>query len=100
MFLIPLLLSGVVRSTVYKVICEYKRTRKLSSPKQSSGRRSLLFTMDDDIKNAVRRVVHSFFHKNEAPTLNKILAELQNHPNIPQMSRSTLYLLLKKINFR
>lgn len=93
-------IAGVARSTVFKVLKEYKSNGALTQPKQSSGRRSLVNNFDESVKNAVRQVIHSFFYNNEAPTLNKIFNKIQNHSNIPQMSRSSLYLLMKKINFK
>ncbi|KAJ8913261.1 hypothetical protein NQ315_012879 [Exocentrus adspersus] len=41
-----------------------------------------------------------FFFKNELPTLDKILCEIKQWPAIPNMSRSTLYKVMRQINFR
>ncbi|XP_023312011.1 uncharacterized protein LOC111692311 isoform X2 [Anoplophora glabripennis] len=52
------------------------------------------------MKNSIRRIVHSFFFKNEIPTLDKILTEIKSRQDLPQMSRSSLYKFMKQINFK
>lgn len=88
------------QSAVYRTMKEYKEKGKVSSPKKCKKRQSLSDTFDDDVKYFVRRKVHSFFYKNEAPTLDKLWNEIKDDPEIPNMSRSTLYKLLKNINFK
>lgn len=92
--------AGVVKSTVYRVLKEYRKSGTISSPKNIGGRPGLLKTFDDGFKNAVRRLVHDFFLKNELPTLNKISQALKKRLDLPQISRSSLYTFLKLINFR
>nr|CAH7744240.1 unnamed protein product [Callosobruchus chinensis] len=62
------------------------------------GRKAI--KLDDDIKMALRRTVHSFFLKNEIPTLKAIHAKIQDNNIIPPMSTDTLRKTLHGINFR
>uniref|UniRef100_A0A6P7GT81 Uncharacterized protein LOC114342616 n=1 Tax=Diabrotica virgifera virgifera TaxID=50390 RepID=A0A6P7GT81_DIAVI len=69
-------------------------------PKNICDRPAVLSRSDEKVKTSVRQIVHSFFFKNEMPTLNKILSEVNNRPDLPNMCRSTLYKFLKQINFK
>ncbi|XP_050504984.1 uncharacterized protein LOC126883468 [Diabrotica virgifera virgifera] len=94
------LILGVANSTIYRTIKEYKQTGTVRCPKNISGRPAVLSRYDEKVKTSVRQIVHSFFFKNEMPTLNKILSEFNNRPDLPNMCRSTLYKFLKQINFK
>ncbi|XP_050517136.1 uncharacterized protein LOC126891847 [Diabrotica virgifera virgifera] len=89
--------TGVANSTIYRTIKEYKQTGTVRCPKNIGGRPAVLSRYDEKVKTSVR---HSFFFKNEMPTLNKILSEVNNRPDLPNMCRSTLYKFLKQINFK
>lgn len=95
-----LTLIGISRTTTYRVIHEYKAKGFISPPLKRSGRKSVLSTFDDTVKCMIRRNVHVFFYNGELPTLNKILKKIKEDENIPSMSRSTLYKLMKKLNFK
>ncbi|XP_050500751.1 uncharacterized protein LOC126880746 [Diabrotica virgifera virgifera] len=92
--------TGVANSTIYRTIKEYKQTGTVRCPKNIGGRPAVLSRYDEKVKTSVRQIVHSFFFKNEMPTLNKILSEVNNRPDLPNMCRSTLYKFLKQINFK
>lgn len=85
---------------MYRTVKEYKKTGELAAPKQRTGRHSKVQGFDEATRNAVRQIVHSFFFKNELPTLDKILAQILIRDDIPQMSRATLHRFLKLINFK
>jgi len=55
---------------------------------------------DETVKTAVRQIVHSFYHKNEMPTLSKVMAVIDERDDPPHISRTTLHRLLKKLNFK
>lgn len=100
MYLYLTLIIGVSKTSVYRVIQEYKGKGLISPPLKRTGRKSLLSTFDDTVKYMIRRTVHSFFYDGELPTLNKILKRIKEDENIPEMSRSTLYKLMKILNFK
>ncbi|XP_056648364.1 uncharacterized protein LOC130452887 isoform X2 [Diorhabda sublineata] len=98
--------NGIAKSTVYRTIKEYFDifpyfgTGTVVSPKHSGGRPGLVKTFDETSKNIIRRIVHGFFFKNDIPTLNKILNEIKKNTDLQNVSRSSLYKLMKEINFR
>ncbi|XP_023309819.1 uncharacterized protein LOC111692776 isoform X1 [Anoplophora glabripennis] len=91
---------GVAKSTVYRAIKQYKSTGRVSTSKHCGGRPGIVTCLDEAMKNSIRRIVHSFFFKNEIPTLDKILTEIKSRQDLPQMSRSSLYKFMKQINFK
>ncbi|XP_074032825.1 uncharacterized protein [Leptinotarsa decemlineata] len=48
------------------------------------------------------RTVHSFYIKNEIPTLNKVLSVIRedNDPDLPHVGRTKLWQVLEELNFR
>lgn len=94
------LLLGVAKSTVFRTIKEYRETGNIASPKKLGGRPGIVTRYNEEIKNSVRQIIHSFFYKNEMPTLNKILHEINSRPDLPKMCRSSLYRFMKQINFK
>ncbi|XP_018577481.1 uncharacterized protein LOC108915825 [Anoplophora glabripennis] len=89
--------TGIDRITIFRIIREYKNTHKLKMPKVRRRRQKC---MDKFLKNAVCRIVHDFFFKNKFPTLNKVLAVVNEDGNLPQFKRPTFYGLLKSMNFK
>lgn len=49
---------------------------------------------------AVRRKVHSFFARNEIPTLEKVLVAVNEDHDLPHFSRTNLWRVLRSMNFR
>ena len=74
-------LFGVVRITVSKVMTAFEKEGKISSLKQNSGRKWMLF--DRNCRTLPRTVRKD--HKNTAP---KITAELNNHLQNPVSSKT------------
>lgn len=56
--------------------------------------------IDDFDKNALRRKVHSFWLKRQIPTLNKILTAVNDDDSLPNFKRTSLYKILKSLNFK
>ena len=92
--------AGVSVQSVFKILREYKETHELHPPKVYHRQRRVLDNIDDVAKNALRRCIHSFFEKNEPPTLNKILETVNQEEHLPQLKRSTLSKLINEIGFR
>ncbi|KAL1489530.1 hypothetical protein ABEB36_013486 [Hypothenemus hampei] len=90
---------GVAKSTVYRIIKEYKCTKMVSPSEHKGGRPALVKNLDESTKTIIRQIVNSFFSRNEIPTLDKVLSEVNSRPDLPQMSRSSLYKFMKQINF-
>lgn len=51
-------------------------------------------------KTAIQRKVHSFFARNELPNLNKVLVAVNEDPDLPHFSRTTLWRVLRGMHFR
>ena len=43
--------------------------------------------------------VHSSFHRNEPPTINKVLAKENTDPDLPDFKRRTVYNIMKERGF-
>ncbi|XP_053995333.1 uncharacterized protein LOC128885358 [Hylaeus anthracinus] len=93
-------IAGVCKSTVYRVLREYKRTRTLSIPKEKRTYDRTIDAIDDLDKNAIRRKVHEFYLKNEIPTADKVLKVVNDDNDVPNVNRTILYKLLKILNFQ
>src|SRR2546426_969414 len=68
-----------------------KRLRK-RTPKNSRKK-----TYDDFIRCAIRRKLHDFFRKNTPPTLNQLRAVIHADQDMPNISKTTLHILLKEM---
>nr|CAH7724413.1 unnamed protein product [Callosobruchus chinensis] len=75
-------MTGVPEWTVRRVVKEQNRIGAVDNPLfHLKGRKAI--KLDDDIKMALRRTVHSFFLKNEIPTLKAIHEKIQDNNIIP-----------------
>lgn len=86
--------------SVFRILNEHTRMNEFQPPKRYQRQRIVLDNVDDDTKSALRRLIHSFFEENEPPTLNKILALIQENDAIPDFKRTCLWKLMKEIGFR
>lgn len=92
--------TGVSKTTIFRIICEYKKNNELAAPKTNQNKKlHVLDSIDDADKTAIRRKVHEFFFRNEPPTINKVLKAINEDEYLPHFIRTTFYKLLKNINF-
>lgn len=91
---------GVCRASVFNVIREYKRNHTFSEPNTNKNKKTIVKSLDEADKHAIRRKVHDFFFKNEIPTIDKVLKEVNEDAVLPSFKRSTFYKLLKHLNFK
>lgn len=56
-------------------------------------------TIDDLDRNALRQKVHAFWLRKELPTVDKILQAVNDDPALPNFKRTTLYHIIKKLDF-
>ncbi|KAF0749684.1 DDE 3 domain-containing protein, partial [Aphis craccivora] len=91
---------GIGQSTIYNTILEYQRTKTVSSPNKTKVRIQLSEKVDDFDKYGIRRKVHQFWHDRDTPTLDKILVSVNEDNGLPNFSRTSLFRLLKSMDFR
>uniref|UniRef100_A0A6P7G871 Uncharacterized protein LOC114338835 n=1 Tax=Diabrotica virgifera virgifera TaxID=50390 RepID=A0A6P7G871_DIAVI len=92
--------TGVCSRSVRNIVQEYENTGTLSTPKQIKQRRSIINSLDDLNKEAIRRIIHQFFFRNEIPTTEKVLRVVNEDPVLSNFKRTTFFKLLKEINFK
>lgn len=92
-------MSGLGLKTVERTLAEYKTKGTVSSPNKRKIRETVIHKTDDSDLNAIRLKVHSFWLKREIPTLNKILAAVNEDNNLPNFWK-TLHSILQHLNFQ
>ncbi|KAE9522898.1 hypothetical protein AGLY_016709 [Aphis glycines] len=91
---------GVGESTVHRTVSDYKETKTVISPKRKRVRNQITETFDDFDRNAVRRHVHSIWFRREIPTVDKIHKAVSDDKDLPTVSRTSMFKLLKELKFR
>jgi len=91
---------GVGESTVHRTISNYKETKTVISPKRTRVREQITEAFDDFDRNAVRRHVHSIWFRREIPTVDKIHKAVSDDKDLPTVSRTSMFKLLKELKFR
>ncbi|CAH1961997.1 unnamed protein product [Acanthoscelides obtectus] len=91
---------GVCRASVFNVLRQYKKNHTFSEPMTSKHRKSIVKSLDEADKHAITRKVHEFFFRNEIPTIDKVLQEVNGDTTLPNFKRSTFHALLKHLNFK
>lgn len=91
-------MTGVSARTIYRILRENRLKGSVASAKTPPGRP--IKKVDDDIKYAIRRKLHSYFFQNKIPTIDKLLADINNDNDLPNFSRSKFWKILKELNIR
>ncbi|KAE9522521.1 hypothetical protein AGLY_017086 [Aphis glycines] len=91
--------SGIGRDTIVNTIRNYKNDNQLKSPNKTKIRSRINEKIDDFDKNAIRLKIHSFWLRNEVPTLKKIVQAISDDPNLPTIPRTSLQRILKELGF-
>lgn len=91
---------GISERSVWSIVKEHETTGDLSSPSNKRPRPQADEKLNEEQKSTLRLIVHSFFLKNEPPTLNKLLEVVRLDDTIPTIGRTTLWKLLKKLGFK
>lgn len=91
--------TGIGRNSIEKMISEYNANKTISSPITKRIRPKIIEVIDEFFKNAIRQKVHSFWHNRNPPTLDKIVSSVSEDDRLPTLKRTTMYNLLKDLNF-
>nr|XP_034183440.1 uncharacterized protein LOC117605818 [Osmia lignaria] len=92
--------TGIGQLTVSKAISEYKATGSVTSPYKKRPRMNILEKTSEHDILAIRKKVHEFWLRREIPNGHKILQAVNLDPELPNFSRTSLYRLLKRMEFK
>ncbi|KAL4154004.1 hypothetical protein QTP88_001837 [Uroleucon formosanum] len=92
-------LTGIGRETIINTISEYRQTGNVTSPQKKRTRTTLFDKIDDMDRNGIRQTIHSFWLRRELPTIDKILTAVNENPSLPNYKRTTLFKVIKKLDF-
>ena len=87
--------TGSSISTIKRIMKE-ERPR---SPGKKRPNRKKFTKLDSFDLSVIRRIIHSFYSRNESPTLTKLLKKLKEEINFPY-GRTHLFRLLKTLGFK
>jgi len=86
---------GIGQKTISNTIAQYRENKTVSSPDKTK----IFKNIDDFDKYAIRRKIHQFWFNRELPTLGKILTVINEDQSLPSFSRTSLYRLIKSMEF-
>ncbi|VEN41814.1 unnamed protein product, partial [Callosobruchus maculatus] len=69
---------GICKRSVYKVVREYRTRHSFAAPLTNQNRKRCIDLVDHGDKCAIRRKVHQSFFRNELPTIDKVLKEVND----------------------
>ncbi|XP_029055267.2 uncharacterized protein LOC114882555 [Osmia bicornis bicornis] len=92
--------TGIGTSIIQRTLSQYKATGTVTSPCKKKVRLSTLEKMTMDQKALLRLKVHQFWERKELPTIKSLLAVVNADGSFPKFSHTTLYRILKSLNFR
>lgn len=92
--------TGIGSRSIQNTLSEYEKHGIVTSANRTKIRIQLQDKFDEFEKNAIRQKVHSFFLNQELPTLDKLLAAINEDEDLPNIKRSSLHKLLKILNFK
>ncbi|KAH7945820.1 hypothetical protein HPB49_016011 [Dermacentor silvarum] len=95
-------LTKVSERVLYEWVSEKEKAGRVLTPKKRSGARGhqRKKELDDFDLGVLRRVVHSFFRRNEIPTVAKLMRHIDGDSEMPSVSTATMHRMLKKLGFR
>lgn len=70
-------------------LSKYRNKGSVSSPNKTKIRPTVTEKVDDFDQNAIRQKVHEFWHRQEIPTLKKILTAVNEDSTLPDFSETT-----------
>lgn len=92
-------LTGLGRDTVKKTISQYKSTKTVASPNRKRSKASMFDKIDDLDRTGLRRTIHAIWLKRELPTIDRILFDVNGDPTLPNFKRTSLFHVIKKLDF-
>lgn len=90
---------GFGETTIFNTINEYRNTKTVSSPNKTRTCKNITTKINDFYKEAIRKKVHQFWINRKLPTVNEIHVAINNDESLPNFSRTTLFRVLKSLQF-
>lgn len=90
---------GIGETTIFNTISEYRNTKTVSSPNKTRTCKNITTKINDFYKEAIRRKVYQFWINRKLPTVNEIHVAINNDETLPNFSRTTLFRVLKSLQF-
>lgn len=91
--------TGSSISTIKRIIKDKEDEERPRTPGKKRPNRKKFSKLDEFDLSVIRRIVHSFYARNEGPTLKKLLKKLKEEIGFPY-GRTHLYELLKTMGFK
>lgn len=88
---------GIGKMTIKNTLSQYRHTGSVTSPKKSRSRKQLFDKLNDIELEGIRQKVHSFWQKQEQPTLDKVLQAVNDDPQLCNITRTSLHRVLSKM---
>lgn len=90
---------SIGETTISNTIVQYRNNKTVLSPNKTKMFKNITSKIDDFNQYAIRRKIHQFWINRELPTLDKMLTVINEDDTLPSFSRSSLYRLLKSMEF-
>lgn len=65
-------ITGVSTASVYTILKDYKQENEMPAPKKTGPKQNFKDKIGEYTFAAIRRIVHQFFFRHEAPTIAKV----------------------------
>ncbi|RVE55110.1 hypothetical protein evm_000008 [Chilo suppressalis] len=91
---------GISTRSVYRILKEQKENVQLSNRKKSGPKLTFKDKINDFDFSAIRRKVHQFFYEKDPPTIAKVHQVVNDDPDLPNMSKSTMRAVLNHLKFK
>ncbi|XP_034183697.1 uncharacterized protein LOC117605942 [Osmia lignaria lignaria] len=92
--------TGIGQLIISKTVSEYKSTGTVKSPNKKRLRINILEKTSEEAILAIRGKVYEFWFRREIPNVNNVLEAVNQDPELPSFNESSLYRLLKRIEFK
>lgn len=92
--------TGIGQNTIWNLIKEIEGSGSARSPKKVRKFLTIYDKLEDFEKMAIRRHVHTFYFRNESPTIAKVLNVVNNDDSLPNFSHSSFIRVLRKLGFK
>ncbi|RVE41472.1 hypothetical protein evm_013876 [Chilo suppressalis] len=91
---------GISTRSMYRILKEQKENIQLSNRKKSGPKLTFKDKIDDFDFSAIRRKVNQFFYKKDPTTIANVHQVVNDDPDLPNMSKTTMRAVSKRLKFK